>query len=146
VHRNQHSVEIDRPPADVFPYLVESDKRLRWMGALRESEQLTPGRPELGARFGDVFEERGQRIEVEAEVVLWEPPSRLELDLRGGMFRATGLHELEDLGGRTRLTTTIDTEYTSRMIRMMAGVVTRHAQTRLEADMARLKGLAEAEG
>jgi uncharacterized protein YndB with AHSA1/START domain len=143
VHRNQHSVEIDRPPGDVFPYLVESDKRLRWMGALRESEQLTPGPPELGARFRDLFEERGQRIAVEAEVVAWEPPARLSLGLRGGMFRATGLQELEDLGGRTRLTTTIDTEYTSRMIRMMAGVVTRHAQARLEADMARLKELLE---
>lgn len=143
MHRNQHSVEIDRPPPDVFPHLVGSEERMRWMSALKESEQLTDGQPGLGTRFHDVFEERGQRIEVEAEIGEWEPSRRLGLRLRARMFEATGVQELEDLGGRTRLTTTIDTEYTSTMVRLMAGAITRHAQARLEQDLERLKQLVE---
>ena len=145
MHRNEHAVEIGRPPATVFPYLVASEQRLRWMGALKESEQVTEGKPGLGAGFRDVFEERGQRIEIDAEIVEWEPPERLVLSLRGRAFRSTGTQRLEVVDGGTRLTTTIETEYTSRMVRLMAGVVTRHAQAQLEQDMARLKEVVERE-
>lgn len=144
-HRNQHSVEIDRSPADVFPYLVGSDERMGWMSALKESRQVTEGDPGLGTRFHDVFEQAGQRVEIDAEVTEWQPSERLVLRLGARMFEATGLQELEDLGGRTRLTTTIDTEYTSTMVRLMAGAITRHAQTQLEQDLARLKQLLETE-
>ena len=145
MHRNQHAVEIDRPPPYVFPHLVGSAERMRWMSALKESEQVTDGEPGLGTRFRDVFEERGQRVEIDAEVAEWAPPARLVLRLRSRVFEATGAQELEDLGGRTRLTTTIDTQYTTTMVRLMAGAITRHAQARLEQDLVRLKELVEAE-
>ena len=143
--RNEHAVEIDRPPAAIFPYLVGSDERLRWMGALAASEQVTDGEPGHGTRFRDVFEERGQRIEIDAEIVEWNPPERLGLRLRGRAFEATGLQTLEALDGGTRLTTTLETDYKSRVARLMAGMITRQAQARLETDLARLKELVEAE-
>jgi uncharacterized protein YndB with AHSA1/START domain len=145
VHRNEHSVEIDRPPEAVFPYLVEAEKRLRWMGALKEAEQLTDGSPGLGTRFRDVFEDRGQRFEIDTEIVEWEPGERLGTRLRANAFESSGRQELERLDGRTRLTTTIETEYRSRMARLMAGVITRHAQTQLEQDHARLKTVLESQ-
>lgn len=143
--RNEHAVDIDRPPAAIFPYLVGSEQRLRWMGALAESEQVTDGEPGHGTRFRDVFEERGQRIEIDAEIVEWEPPERLGLLLRSRAFQSIGLQTLQALDGRTRLTTTIDTEYKSRVVRLMAGMITSQAQARLEKDMADLKELVERE-
>ena len=143
--RNEHSVEIERPPASVFPYLVTSEQRLRWMGALAESEQVTDGDPGPGTRFRDVFEERGQRIAIDAEIVDWKPPERLGLRLRSRAFESTGLQTLEALDGRTRLTTTLETDYKSRVARLMAGMITRQAQARLEEDLVRLKELVERE-
>jgi uncharacterized protein YndB with AHSA1/START domain len=145
VHRNEHSVEIDRPAEAVFPYLVEAEKRLRWMGALKEAEQVTDGPPGLGTRFRDLFEDHGQRFEIDAEIVEWEPSERLTTRLRSKAFASTGRQRLERLDGRTRLTTTIETDYKSRMARLMAGVITRHAQTQLEEDLARLKALVESD-
>ena len=145
MHVNEHSVEIDRPAESVFPYLVGSEERLRWMGALDGSEQVTDGEPGPGTRFRDVFEDHGQRVEIDAEVVDWQPPRRFVLRLGAGPFRSTGTQELEETDGRTRVTTRMETEYTSRMARLMAGVITRHAQTRLEEDLARLKELVESE-
>jgi uncharacterized protein YndB with AHSA1/START domain len=145
VSRNEHAVDIDRPPAAIFPYLVGSEQRLRWMGALAESEQVTDGEPGHGTRFRDVFEERGQRIEIDAEIVEWEPPERLGLLLRSRAFQSIGLQTLQALDGRTRLTTTIDTEYKSRVVRLMAAMITSQAQARLEKDMADLKELVERE-
>jgi hypothetical protein len=115
------------------------------MGALEESEPLTDGPPEKGSRYRDVFLDHGQRVELEAEVVVYEPPHRLEVDLRGDGIEATSSQTLEEAGGGTQLTAIIETQYTKRLLRMMAGMVTRHAQTRLESDLESLKRIVEAE-
>jgi hypothetical protein len=115
------------------------------MGALTESEPLTDGDTGVGSRYRDVFVDHGQRIELEAEVVRYEPPRYLEVRLRGQGIESTSSQTLEETGGRTRLTALIETEYTRRLLRMMAGVVTRHAQQRLESDLENLKRIVEAE-
>lgn len=143
MHRNEHTVEIDSPAEAVFPYLASGEKRLEWMEKLVESTQLSAGAPGLGTRFRDVFEDHGQRIEINSEIVDWEPNSRLATRLHGNAFQATGRQRLEERDGRTRLTTVIETEYTAPLVRLMARVVTRHAQNQLEADHARLKRLVE---
>ena len=62
------------------------------------------------------------------------------------VVEAMSSQTLEEAGGGTRLTAVIETEFKKRLLRMMAGVVTRHAQQRLESDLAELKRIVEAEG
>ena len=127
----------------MFPYLVEGAKRLEWMGVLKESEQLTQGAPKVGSRWRDVFEDHGHRIELEAELVEYEPNRRLRVRLDGGGFDSMSSQELEEVDGRTRVSTVIETEYRMLVARLAGRVVTRHAQKQLEADLARLKELLE---
>jgi uncharacterized protein YndB with AHSA1/START domain len=141
---NEYSVEIERPAAQVFPHLVASERRLRWMGALKESKQVTEGQPAEGTRFEDVFEDHGQRFEIEAVIKELRPPELLRLDLAGSAFESTVTHVLVEANGSTRLTVRIDTEYLSALARLMSGVVTGHAQKQLEEDLERLKQLLEA--
>jgi uncharacterized protein YndB with AHSA1/START domain len=144
VHRNEHSVEIAAAPAEVFPWLAASDRRCEWMGALTESEPLTEGSPGIGSRFRDVFEDLGQRVELEAEIVELDPPHAMTVQLVSKVFDATSSQRLEELeGGRTRLIAVIETEYKQRAARIAAPVVTRRAQKRLEQDLERLKKLVE---
>lgn len=144
MHRNEHSVEIAAAPEEVFPYLVEGERRLEWMGVLRESEKLTEGPAAVGSRWRDVFEDHGQRIELEAELAEYEPGRRLVVRLCNRAFESTSTQALaEAAGGGTRLTTVIETEYKALAARLMGGVVTRHAQKQLEADLARLKEIVE---
>jgi uncharacterized protein YndB with AHSA1/START domain len=133
-------VEIAAPPALVFPHLVAREKRLRWMGALAESEALGAG------RFHEVFEDLGQRIEIETEVVREEPPHLLEVRLRGATFEATSTQRLETTNTGTRLSTVVETGHTSRLARLAGPLVARRAQRQLEADLATLRELVEAEG
>ncbi len=146
MHKNEHAVEIERSADAVFAHLAAPEKRLRWMGALVESEQLTEGTPQLGTRFRDVFEDHGQRVELGAEIVEWEPNARLAIRLRSRLFEATVRQRLEEHDGRTRLTTVIETDYQSLAARLVAGAITRHAQRRLEGDLERLKGIVEGGG
>jgi hypothetical protein len=115
------------------------------MGALTESEPLADGVTGVGSRYRDVFVDHGQRVELEAEVVRYEPPGYLEVRLRGQGIESTSSQTLEETGSGTRLTALIETAYTRRLLRMMAGVVTRHAQQRLESDLKNLKRIVEAE-
>jgi uncharacterized protein YndB with AHSA1/START domain len=144
VHRNEHAVEIAAPASAVFPFLLEGEKRLLWMGALKKTESLTEGSPGVGGRWRDVFEDHGQRIELEAELTEYEPNERLRVRLVGRGFESTSTQELEETGGRTRVSAVIETDYKSVAVRLVARVVTRHAQSRLEADLAALKELVEA--
>ena len=127
----------------MFPYLVESEKRLEWMGVLTESEQLTEGAPEVGSRWRDVFEDHGQRVELEAELIEYEPNRRLRLRLGNRSFHSTSTQELAEGDGWTRVSTVIETEYKTMAARLAGRLVTRHAQQRLEADLANLKELLE---
>jgi uncharacterized protein YndB with AHSA1/START domain len=121
----------------VFRFLEASDERLRWMGALVESEPLAEG------RFRDVFEDVGQRVELEAEVLEREPPKLLVVRLRAKSFEATSTQRLEPAGLGTRLTTLVETRYTKRLARLAGPVVARRAQRQLEQDLTALKRLAE---
>jgi uncharacterized protein YndB with AHSA1/START domain len=127
----------------VFPYLVEGEKRLEWMAVLTESEQLTEGVPKVGSRWRDVFEDRGQRVELEAELVEYEPNRRLRVRLGNRSFHSTSTQELAEGEGWTRVSTMIETEYKTLAARLAGRLVTRHAQQQLEADLASLKDLLE---
>ena len=107
------------------------------MGALVESEPIDE------RRFRDVFEDHGQRIELEAEVERREPPRLLVVRLRGSAFEATSTQRLEEAGEDTRLSTVVETEYASRLARLAGPLVTRRAQRQLEADLQALKELVE---
>ena len=142
-HRNEATVEIAAPAARVFPRLVGSEQRCQWMGKLVESEPLTEGPPQVGSRFRDVFEDFGQRIELEAEVTEFQPDELLRVFLRSKAFEATTTQRLEERDGCTRLRTEIETRYTLRGARLLGPLVGRSAQRQLEADLARLKELVE---
>ncbi|MGH3012482.1 MAG: SRPBCC family protein [Gaiellaceae bacterium] len=137
---------IAAPPGDVFPWLADSRRRCRWMGALVESEPLTDGPPEPGSRYRDVFEDRGQRIELEAELAEVDEPHRIVVQLDADAFEARILQRLEEEDGGTRLTAVIETTYTGLAARLLSGLVTRHAQKQLEEDLERLKALVESGG
>lgn len=145
VHTNEHTIEIARPAPHVFAHLAASERRQRWMSALKQSEQVSEGPLGLGTRFRDVFEDHGQRFEIDAEIVGWEPHERLVIELKASAFESTVTQLLEPgENGGTRLTTRMATEYKSALARLMAGVVTGHAQKQLEEDLVTLKEILEA--
>jgi beta-phosphoglucomutase-like phosphatase (HAD superfamily) len=110
------------------------------MGILVESEPLQE------RRFRDVFLDHGQRIELEAEVERHEPPRLLRVRLIADAFEATSTQWLEPIPAGTRLTTVVETNYTTRLARLAGPLVARRAERQLEADLAALKKLVEAEG
>jgi uncharacterized protein YndB with AHSA1/START domain len=144
VHRNEHSVEIDAPAERVFPYLAEPDLMREWVGGLLEFRPTDAG-PALGSRAIQVVEIAGKKWEVESELTRYEPPRELEARLVASKaFESVATYRLEEVDGRTRVTTTMESEY--RVARLVGGLIARKAQKKLETDLARLKQVVEAAG
>lgn len=142
MHRNEHSVEIDAPAERVFEYVAEPERMHEWVGGLVEFRPLGPG-PELGSRGVQVVTMAGRQWELESEITRYEPPRELDARLVHNGFESLASYRLEESDGRTRVTTTMETEYKQAFARLLAGVVTRQAQKKLEADLARLKQVVE---
>ena len=137
--RSEASIEIDRPAAEIFPWLVEPEKRLRWVTGLRSSEPID------GTSYREVMEEHGHRFEGTARVLREEPPHALDVEMRGRGFTARAESRLTEQNGRTRLTSSFDLTLAG-VFRFAGGLVGRQAQRSLERSLARLKEVLEATG
>jgi hypothetical protein len=144
VPRGAAHEEIAAAPDHVFPWLVEGDRLLRWVGGLLEHDQLTPVRvrqvlapplPGTGA------------IEVHLEIYLLHVPWRLEARMTGpGGVAADIAYVLEELeDGGTRLTGLVRSRVRPSAAGLLGPIVVAGVRRRQRADLARLKELVERE-
>jgi uncharacterized protein YndB with AHSA1/START domain len=144
MHRNVAEVEIERPARDVFPYLIEPEKRVHWVHGLVESTTLDDGELGVGTRFRDVVVDHGQRTTIEAEVERYDPYDGLTARLEARGFVSRVDYDLAERDGRTRVACTVETDVTTRIARLLAPLVTRQAQRAIATSLTTLKQLLEA--
>ncbi|HVE81324.1 MAG TPA: TonB family protein, partial [Myxococcales bacterium] len=143
--RTTGAVELQRPPAAVFPFLVQPPLRKQW---LLEVEEISPqGDPTLraGARARVVMD-APERMEVEEEIRLVEADKRLLLQRSSSHppFSQRLEYVLKDLGGgRTLLTVAIHTSYQGPVLNLLEPLLTRDAQAQLDQEIAQLRSAAE---
>ncbi len=143
------SIEVNRPPAEVWLWITEPDKLKGWVTWLVEVRQLTDGPVRPGSRVEWVMQDanNGNRpMVITSETLAFEVGRRLELKLSApGAFSGVATYALVDLGGgRTRLATDAHYRYDSAFARLMEPLITPAAAKKFDGDMARLKALAEA--
>jgi uncharacterized protein YndB with AHSA1/START domain len=134
-----HTVEIPRPPADVFPWLLEEDKVPRWTGHLERYERLGDGPLGRGARLRQVLDVGGRRIDVELEVTRYEPPHGAETRFSTNGIDVVNGYALEPAGAATRLTQTIEAKPRSLSARILVPVVKPRLESKLTDDLERLR-------
>jgi uncharacterized protein YndB with AHSA1/START domain len=140
VHRAEHTVVVARPPAEVFPYLVEPDLMQRWIGGLIEFTPLGDAAG-VGARSRQKVEQAGRTWDVESEIVELVPNRRLSARATSSAFASTLSYALEPAPEGTRLHGTVETRLRGLAGRVLGGVAARAAERRLVGDLERLKQL-----
>jgi uncharacterized protein YndB with AHSA1/START domain len=135
--RSEATIEIDRSRAQVFPWLVEPEKRLRWVRGLSVSEPLGDG------RYREVMDAGGRRIEVTSTVERLDPPHAVDVAMRGSGVTARAESRLEERNGGTLVTSALELRL-GGLLRFASGVAARQAQHSLEQSLLRLKQLVEA--
>jgi carbon monoxide dehydrogenase subunit G len=134
-----HTVTIPRPPAEVFPWLLEADRVTRWTSGVERYEPAGP--IARGTRIAQTLEVSGHREDLEAEVTRHEPPTAAEVrfSLRG--IEVVRGYSLAEQDGGTRLTETVDAEARGLTARLLLPAVQPRLERKQAEDLERLRQL-----
>ncbi len=143
--RNDFTVLVARPPAEVFPWLTESYRLTRWIDGLESSTPITVDGPVRGARSREVILAGGKRYTLITEITDIKRDTLLAVHITSepAGFTVNAIYQLSPTAAGTRLHYSGQADYASVFARMMEPLVTPQSQGKVEADMKRLKELVE---
>jgi len=139
--RCESTVVVDRPAAEVFPWLLEADRVPRWMTGLDVYEPLDPPPLRVGSRIRQELTVSGHQLRFELRVAELDAPRRAVLRFEGSGFKAANEYSVADAGSGSRVTWVISGDTTSFKAKLIAPMVQSKLQEKLETDLARLRAL-----
>ena len=142
--RVNFTIHGNRAPADVFDYLTDPEKLVRWQAGLTAMRTEGAGPVGLGARLREVRTFLGRRAESTLEVTRYEPERAFSVKAVSAPIPFEVHQTLEPQGGGTRITVVAEARV-GRLMRLAAGVAVRAAERQTKDDFERLKRLLEAE-
>ncbi len=136
-----HSIDVPRPPEEVFPWLLEEDKVPKWTGDLERYEQQGP--LAKGSRVSQTLSLAGG-LKLDLEITRYDPPRGAETRFETNGVNVTSAYALEpNGGGGTRLTQTLDAKAGSFTARLLIPVVQGRLETKITQDLERLREVLE---
>jgi uncharacterized membrane protein len=141
------TIEIDRPPQEVFAYLDDLTRHPEWQEQLLDVEVETPGPTHVGTRAKQTRRVPGGKRTFTLEVVEHDPPNRAAFRVVDGPVRPHGEALLTPLdeGARTRYA--IDFEVDGHGLgKLIAPLVRRDAAKQMPQNLKRLKQRLESGG
>jgi carbon monoxide dehydrogenase subunit G len=131
--RAELTIEIERPPDEVFAFMTDVSHLPEWQAGVKSAER----------RDGRIEEARsifGRELHTTLEIVEEEPPRVFTLRALDSPVPFSVRHELEPAdGGGTRLTVTADGDVPG----FAAGLLARRAERQFRKDFERLKQILE---
>ena len=144
--RSEESVEIDRPPEEVFSYVANPENLPEWSNLVLEVRKDSEGQLQEGDRFSVVAKFLGRRFETPFEVSAHEPSRRHSDRSMGGPFEQEYIYTFEETaGGKTRLTHVVEAE-PGGFFRLVGPLLERAGSRQFRADLQILKDLLEQRG
>jgi uncharacterized protein YndB with AHSA1/START domain len=138
----EHSVEISRPPDDVFAYVTDPSRFAEWQDAVVSARRLDSGPVEQGSKISLTRRTMGKREQtMTSELTEYSPPRSYAFRVTDGPVRALGKGRFEPLdnGARTRFTFELDFEGHGIGKLLVPLVVRRQAAKELPESHANLK-------
>lgn len=141
----QQTVQISRPPADVFDFLVDLHNHPRVASGIRAVHGAEDGPLTLGRRYQQTSVMLGQTLEATIEVTRFEPHRELCLQAVTGLVPVTRTFQLaaDDHDG-TEVTLAVEAE-PGRGLRLMVPLIERTAREQIASTLQRLKEVLESE-
>ena len=145
--KNTYSIVIEATPQQVFHWLDDSQRLMEWLPNLVENEDVNVTENKVGSTFRQVYLEKGRRMEMTGVVTEYEANKRVACQIDGDAFGLHVSHQLEDLGGRTKLTQESQVRF-KKFFKILGPIMTpfmkKSSTKQLEDSFRKLKELAEA--
>ena len=136
------SVLVDRPIDEVWAFVSDVEKMDLWAKGVTKTRLTSERDVAPGSVFTGKFTHRGREFDVRYTVTVCEPPSRFGIESEG-MLRYSGIMEMEDADGATRVTNTVETDAERAASRLMAGLFRWGMRRQLSKELGVLKRVIE---
>jgi uncharacterized protein YndB with AHSA1/START domain len=136
----EFSVDVGRPPSEVFDYITDADRLPEWQSSAVEAQWQ--GEKAQGARIREVRKFLGRRMESELEVTEYEPDRRFALKTLSGPVPFSVTQMLEPRDGGTKITFVGEGE-PGGFFRLGEPIVARVAERQFKSDYETLKDILE---
>jgi carbon monoxide dehydrogenase subunit G len=134
-----HSIDVPKPPAEVFPWLLDEDKVPQWTSDLSSYE---PQRPlAAGSGIRQVLAIGGSHITLNMTLERYDPPSGAEVTFSTNGVDVTNTYTVEPAGAGSRVTQGLDAKASSFTARMLIPVVQARLEKKIADDLERLRGV-----
>ncbi len=143
--RIEESVEINRPPQEVFEYVANPENLPEWTGTAIEARKDTPGPLLEGSSFTTIGKFLGRRFETPFEVTAHDFPRLHSHKSTGGPFPMEWTLTFEEVAGGTRYTQVAEGE-PGGFFGLVGPLLERVGRRQLRTDLENLKDLLEARG
>ena len=145
MERQERSIVIGRPAAEVFAYMDDIEREPEWQPALREVEQTPPGATRVGSKKRYVSEFLGKRVENTYEVVALEAGRRVVYRTTpDSSVEATSEVLCEPVEGGTRVTMRVEGRPGGILRFVPRALLAKAWQEELDAALSRVKARLEA--
>jgi uncharacterized membrane protein len=135
-----HSIEINRPPEDVFRYLDDLERHREWQTAIQETRLETDPPTRVGSRATDTRKVPGGAREFTYEITEHDPPRRSAFRGLNGPVRPVGTVTVEAVGDGSRSQVTLQFDLEGHGFgKLIAPLARRDARRQIPKDQERLK-------
>jgi len=133
------SIDIQRPPAEVYAFLADGANDPKWRPAVVEISLASGAAGQQGAVYKQTLKgPGGGKVAGDYRLVEATPPRRIRFEVIAGPARPTGLYEIEPVGAASRVRFSLSLQPKGFM-RLMNGMI----QRTMEAEVANLTRLKE---
>lgn len=134
------SIEIARPPEEVFAYLDQLERHGEWQDEIVSSKLETEGPTRVGSRATDTRRMPGGPRDITYEIVEHDPPHKTSFRGLEGPVRAVGTVTVEpvDNGSRSRVMLEFDLEGHG-IGKLLAPLARRQARKQIPNNQLKLK-------
>ena len=156
--RAESSLVINRPIDAVFAYLADIAKGMEWQSELLEVQQTSDGPVGIGTNLREIRRLLGRNMETSFTITDFDSESKLGFKSTSGPIPMRAYYCLdivsreavsgeaikpEGSGDATRVTMTVEAELTG-IFKMTEPLVVHSAKRQMDADIAKLKEILEA--
>ena len=137
----EKSVLINKPVAEVFAFVSDSDNTTKWQGGV---EAILPEGPPnvVGSKYTEVRKFMGQEMKSTLEITAFEQNAKWAAKVIKGPVPYEVTATFEPSGAGTKMTTRVDGE-PKGFFKVAEGMLKGQLEKSLEEDANRLKGILE---
>lgn len=141
--RCEVTLDVARPPSEVFAFVDDDSQCPRWLSRCAELKMTSPPPKRPGSTLHYRYREGGPTGAMHGVVRAWERDKRLEMGFTDKMFEVEITFAFEPAGAGTRIHHTVAISPKPVMAKLMSPMIRKMTEKQLAHDTATLKQLLE---